>query len=680
MANNRPACERGSSLLAKGLIRALLVLTGLPVIPAAPLQKPSPIELYVSPSGRDSWPGSVSQPLETLEGARNRLRVLRAGGKKARGARVRLKGGDYRLARPFLLEGADGGTPEAPIVYEGISGEKVRVLGGMEVKGFQRSVPDSVLPRLAPAARGNVVWTSLGNLDLGRHSRRGKGLPLADDGVPELYFRRKPMTLARWPNQGFAQIQALPGGDQGLRFQFKDERLRNWSKEDDLWAHGYWRWDWADYHLAVGAVDPGRGVVTLSPPQFPYGLKEGGRFIVENALCELDQPGEYYIDRSAHRLYFWPPEAVKPGDVEISTLPVVLRTENCSWVQFLRMDVELARKNVVEILGGQGVLLSGCGVRNVGGWGIQASGLSHRIEACEIETTGEGGLRLEGGDRMTLTPGLLEVAESHIHHVARWSWTYFPGIRLEGVGNRITRNHIHDAPHSAILFWGNDHLIEGNEIHHVCTETGDAGAIYTGRDWTARGTVLRHNFLHHIEGVGHFGAMGIYLDDLISGIEIRENIFFKTSRGVILSGRDNLIQGNHFVSCGVAITVYWGKNPIPRIRQDLERALRAVPYDSTAYAKYPHLADVLQDDPYVPKRNRLAFNLISAGELFDDYGSKSRPWVEFDRNAVFSSEDIYARPERLRGGWPRPSDFVLNKRARTLAPFSANLPLEKFPR
>ena len=27
-----------------------------------------------------------------------------------------------------------------------------------------------------------------------------------------------------------------------------------------------------------------------------------------------------------------------------------------------------------------------------------------------------------------------------------------------------------------------EHLIELNEIHHVCLETGDVGAIYTGRD------------------------------------------------------------------------------------------------------------------------------------------------------------------------------------------------------
>ena len=43
-------------------------------------------------------------------------------------------------------------------------------------------------------------------------------------------------------------------------------------------------------------------------------------------------------------------------------------------------------------------------------------------------------------------------------------------------------------------------LLESNDIHHVLLETGDAGAFYTGRDWTTQGNVLRGNFVHDIGG------------------------------------------------------------------------------------------------------------------------------------------------------------------------------------
>ena len=63
---------------------------------------------------------------------------------------------------------------------------------------------------------------------------------------------------------------------------------------------------------------------------------------------------------------------------------------------------------------------------------------------------------------------------------------------------------------------GNDHVIEFNEIHHVALETGDVGAIYTGRDYTYRGNRIRHNFIHDTGGVG-MGSMGVYMDDCVSG-------------------------------------------------------------------------------------------------------------------------------------------------------------------
>ena len=50
----------------------------------------------------------------------------------------------------------------------------------------------------------------------------------------------------------------------------------------------------------------------------------------------------------------------------------------------------------------------------------------------------------------------------------------------------------------AIHLHGNDHLVERNEIHDVCLETDDSGAIYLGQDPTYRGNRVRHNFIHDI--------------------------------------------------------------------------------------------------------------------------------------------------------------------------------------
>ena len=57
----------------------------------------------------------------------------------------------------------------------------------------------------------------------------------------------------------------------------------------------------------------------LSSPFYPfshiiaYGLLKGQRYFYFNILEELDVAGEYYIDRAAGMIYFWPPSSIGPN-------------------------------------------------------------------------------------------------------------------------------------------------------------------------------------------------------------------------------------------------------------------------------------------------------------------------------------------------------------------------------
>ena len=104
--------------------------------------------------------------------------------------------------------------------------------------------------------------------------------------------------------------------------------------------------------------------------------------------------------------------------------------------------------------------------------------------------------------------------------------TYRAAVEISGCGNFATNNLIHDAPHNAILFGGNDHDISYNEIHHVCLQTSDAGAIYTGRDWGYRGNTLRYNYIHDLTNMynsSNYYVQGIYIDDCTSLITLNNN-------------------------------------------------------------------------------------------------------------------------------------------------------------
>ena len=177
------------------------------------------------------------------------------------------------------------------------------------------------------------------------------------------------------------------------------------------------------------------------------------------------------------------------------------------------------------------------------------------IATSDISDTGEGGVLLSGGDRRTLAPAGLFVRDCRIVRFARIGHTFKPAVDIHGVGNIVAGNYIAEAPNFAVMFQGNDHLIEGNEITDVVNDTSDAGALYSSHDWTARGTIIRGNFLHDIKGrQPGFETKGVYLDDYTSGIAVRGNLFLRVEKPVFIGGgRDNLIEGNVFIASPPAV-------------------------------------------------------------------------------------------------------------------------------
>jgi len=277
-------------------------------------------------------------------------------------------------------------------------------------------------------------------------------------------------------------------------------------------------------------------------------------------LEELDQPGEWFLDRKAGTLCFWPPDkAQQPSDRAPETLlsllaEPLLKLTDVSHVTFRGLILEATRSSAVQIRGGTSNLIAGCLIRNIGDYGVTVEGgTGHGVLSCDMFDTGDGGVSLDGGDRQTLRPGGHYVENCHFARQGRWSKCYVPAVLIGGVGQRASHNLIHDHPHCAILFNGNDHLIEFNEIHHIALETGDVGAIYTGRDYTYRGNRIRYNFIHHTGGVG-MGSMGVYMDDCVSGTEIFGNVFYQVQRAAFLGGgRDHQVLNNLFVECNHAI-------------------------------------------------------------------------------------------------------------------------------
>ncbi len=532
-------------------------------------------EFYVAPGGDDATAGTKEAPFASLERARDAIRDFKAKGPQPKGSfTIWLAGGDYPRTNALELVAADSGSPEARVSWRAIPGQTVRLVGGRKLDGFRPVADAEVLGRFPESARSHVLAMDLGKAGIsnfGEMKSRGFGRALVPSHC-ELFYDGKPMTLARWPNEGkweeivgSPEDKAQPDGHGGKigkledGFFYKGDRPKDWKETTEVWVHGYWSWDWANSYERVASVDLEKHWVKTAAPFGLYGFRKGQRFYFLNVLEELDQPGEWYLDRKSNMLYFWPPDeqlkSGKPPEVCLSLCeePLV-NLKQASYVSLERLTLEATRASGVVIQGGASNLISGCAILNIGNYGVRVEGGNgHGVLSCDITDTGDGGVSLDGGNRQDLTPGGHFVENCHFQRQGRWSKCYVPAILIGGVGQRASHNLIHDHPHCAILFTGNDHLLEYNEIHHIALETGDVGAIYTGRDYTYRGNRIRCNYIHHTGGVG-MGSMGVYMDDCVSGTEIFGNIFYKVQRAAFLGGgRDHQVVNNIFVECNHAV-------------------------------------------------------------------------------------------------------------------------------
>ncbi len=610
-------------------------------------------ELHVSPRGNDAHPGTASQPFATLERARDEIRSIKKGRRLPPGGlTVTLHGGMYELARTLALTAEDAGTEAAPIVYRARPGDEVRISGGKRVIGWQAVTDRTVRDQLDPAARDHVRQADLRALGVKDFGELGGGFGLRGGPGLELFFRDEPMTLARYPNEGFIKITGVLGpteiawGNARGRvegdFTYDGNRPERWKNEKEPWVLGYWFHDWAEQRQRIASIDVATRRMTLVKPYHHYGYRKGRWFYGFNLLCEIDRPGEWYLDRQAGILYFWPPAPIKAGQTTVSILDSLVTLNGASHVTFRGLIFEAARGTAIRIENAANNRIVGCTLRNVGSWAVSVSGANSGVIGCDIYATGDGGISLRGGDRQKLTAAGLNAENNHIHHWSRWNRMNRHGISLSGVGNRAAHNLLHDSPHSAIHFSGNDHIIEFNEIHRVCTESNDAGAIYAGRNWTMRGTVIRHNYLHQIRGFEGRGCIGIYLDDLYSGTTIFGNVFHDVTRAAYIGGgHDNRIENNLFVDCRPAVHVDsrglgWAhKWPASWVREIKDKGtLSGIRFNRPPYSdRYPELAKILDREPAAPTGSLIARN-VQFGGKWDEVDKKAAPFVTFQDNLL----------------------------------------------
>jgi len=663
-----------------------LLLLSIWLLPAA-----SAMERHVAPEGNDRNAGTASAPWQTLEGARDAVRAWRraqpAGTSEA--VTIWLHGGTYPLARTFELTKADGGTAGAPVTYAAYQNDTVRITGGRVVPAtaFGPVHHEAALRRLPAESRPHVLEAdlrTLGITDFGTHRQFGHGLPVVPAPL-ELFWNDTVLPLARYPNKGAIALGPIiePGsmprtGDysnRGGRFKYTDPRHARWVGVADVWLQGYFNHGFADDKIRIAAIDPVKEEVLLASPHL-YALGSGQNFnlyVAHNLLEELDEPGEWYVDAAAGRLYLWPPGDLAGARVSVSVVESALvALDHVSFCTLRSLTIEEGRALGLSIEGGSDNRIVDCVVRNVGTAGIllgqgarqtfphitaddytgepvsrevgsfhshlyvntaweRDAGERHVIQGCEVYNTGSGGIFLGGGSKRQLTPGRNTVTDCRIHDFNRRNKSGASGVIVDGCGNRVVHNEIFNADLQGIFVHGNEHLFEFNHVHHVALNSNDASAWYLGRDPSDQGNVVRWNFFHDVGRPDRKWTMGVYCDDATAGVLVEGNVFHRVaSFGTVYSngGHDIVVRNNIFIEgFGPAyqlksmwydfgqdsIPYYFGAKGIYTKRLTQAVDIRRPPYSE----RYPRLREWLDLMPdgrtYVgmlPRRNVFSGNVL----------------------------------------------------------------------
>ena len=633
----------------------------------------------VAPDGDDANPGTATRPFRTLERARDALRERRKHEPlPTGGVAIVLKGGVYpRLKESFALTAEDSGTAAAPVVYCAAPGARPILRGGQALTGFRPLVDSPAAQRIPEAARSHVLQVDLracGITDFGKLTPRGVDYfgPLVNVDTPahlELFFNGVNMSLARWPNdtpkmsERFALIET---GDQPTehidgRTMVKDSNLiyysnprqDAWANEPDPWLFGYFQYAYFSSYRRILGVEPDKKRMRVElggPGQHPNVVK-GSPYQGINLLCELDSPGEWYLDRATGLLYFWPPAPLKGSQVVASMLesPIVTM-DNTSHVVLRGLTIEAGRQHGVTIKGGEDALLAGCTIRDMGCKGVEISeGQGHALVGCDLSYLGNAGIIVSGGDLPTLKPSGHVVENCHIHHYATWNrGAYQPAIGVKGVAVRMSHNLIHDAPHQAFLLGGNDHVTEYNEVHDVAHEAGDAGAWYMYGDVAAlaeRGNVVRYNYFHHLPYNATLAKyhcvcrMGVYIDNVNGGVTVYGNVFSRVdvdAGAVFFGGSDDIVENNIFHRCRQAIRMDDRSWVYGKAYQGIDAYNAKMKVNEPPWSvRYPRLTTIkphTEDLTLIVRGNVVARNIALACGNFLSANATTARYARIERN------------------------------------------------
>lgn len=554
-------------------------------------------KIFVSTVGDDSGDGSEEEPLRTLEKAIDVANEMREDSDKL--IEILLREGTYSVTNTIKIINSQKDDPLLKI--SAYQDEKVTINAGVDIPLSAMSIADSDFTNaiIDKPNAGSVLQYNLKDAqieDLGEISLRGHLISDEKEAQAELSLNGEVQKLAGWPNGEYTGLikptdsneygkRTKSGIANGCSFQVNYDRPSQWSKPEQAWLSGTIGPNYEFDYYPVSRFDSEEKRVYLSRGALEkYHTEPYYRF--ENVPEELDEPGEYYIDRQSGMLYFYPPEDAPKDSVLTITMSTptldvsgkapnsMFRIENSKNIVFENLIFKGGRGSAITGKNNSNIQFINCEINSFGENGIRFDASTDiKISDCKIHDVGQDGiLFVSCGNYKTLSPSNIVVSNNDIYNFARLERSYKTGIDFgyRCVGATAANNHIHNGPHAGMIFYGVNNDIYGNEFDNLVTEFSDMDALYCNNSnypWE-RGNKIHNNYFHDIgkssmNGRHQINVRAIRTDNRGCGLNIYENLFYNIGDGgngngnngigaITAEGTRNRIFNNLFVDCNEA--------------------------------------------------------------------------------------------------------------------------------
>ena len=365
----------------------------------------------------------------------------------------------------------------------GTGNDKPVIKGSVEITPWQ--------PTSHPDLDSSKVWEA----DV-------SGLTLVDDDIEHLFANEEIMTIARYPNvdspldKNWLKVDHNPVLNSSGKKQawsgdiFRDQALIDYSKPDNYWTGAVLRirtYSWTYKVCEITGFDSSLG--ELKAGCLSNQLPEWGYFI-DTKLQELDYPDEWYYDKIAKKVYFYPKNGENPNNILMEGM-----TENTGVTIYWHEDNAVIENLKFKHFKNRGIYINSSINLIIRNNDIEHVKTGFYVWNCanlllannNLKNTFTNAITLSASNDYDILDSIIEnntIYNNSMYRVygARYNGTYNgSGIRVFGKGFKVKNNKVENIGWTGIyLKSGGEHIVQNNIVTNSLAVLNDGGAIAIG--------------------------------------------------------------------------------------------------------------------------------------------------------------------------------------------------------